>query len=56
MIALASRSRSHTPYRQTKLTHLLKDAIGGNSKTVLLANIHGGARRTVLASRPSQTP
>eukprot|EP00962_Isochrysis_galbana_P036492 scaffold12631_cov82-Isochrysis_galbana.AAC.1 len=43
VVALASRSRSHTPYRQTKLTHLLKDAIGGNSKTVLLANIHTGA-------------
>jgi len=41
VVALGSKSRSHTPYRQSKLTHLLKDAIGGNSKTLLIANIYG---------------
>jgi len=41
VVALASKSRTHTPYRQSKLTHLLKDAIGGNSKTLLIANIYG---------------
>ena len=29
----------HVPYRQSKLTHILKDSIGGNCKTVMVANI-----------------
>lgn len=41
VVALASKGRSHTPYRQSKLTHLLKDSLGGNCKTLLIANIYG---------------
>ena len=33
------RSNDHVPYRQSKLTHILKDSIGGNCKTVMLATI-----------------
>ncbi len=29
----------HVPYRDSKLTYLLQDALGGNSKTVLLATV-----------------
>lgn len=29
----------HVPYFNSKLTHLLKDSLGGNSKTVMIANI-----------------
>lgn len=29
-----SRKEGHIPFRQSKLTHLLKDALGGNCKTV----------------------
>lgn len=41
VVALASKGRSHTPYRQSKLTHLLKDSLGGNCKTLLIANVYG---------------
>lgn len=30
---------SHVPYRESKLTRLLQDSIGGKTKTVLIANI-----------------
>ena len=29
----------HIPYKDSQLTYLLKDSIGGNSKTILIANI-----------------
>lgn len=31
------------PYRQTKLTNILRDALGGNCHTTLIANIWGEA-------------
>lgn len=39
VVALSEKSREHIPYRQCKLTNLLKDSIGGNSKTMMIANI-----------------
>ncbi|XP_073407266.1 kinesin-like protein KIF9 isoform X1 [Dendrobates tinctorius] len=42
IVALADR-RDHVPFRQSKLTHALKDSIGGNCITVLVANIYGEA-------------
>jgi len=39
VIALGEKQRDHVPYRQSKLTNILKDSIGGNSKTVMIANI-----------------
>lgn len=37
IIALAKRDARHVPYRSSKLTHLLKDSLGGNCQTLLIA-------------------
>jgi len=31
--------KNHVPYRDSKLTWLLKDSLGGNCRTVMIANI-----------------
>lgn len=37
VIALGDKKRQHIPYRQTTLTNLLKDSLGGNCRTLLIA-------------------
>jgi kinesin family protein 6/9 len=39
VIALGNKNRDHVPYRQSKLTHLIKDSLGGNCKTTMIANV-----------------
>uniref|UniRef100_A0AAY4CD03 Kinesin motor domain-containing protein n=1 Tax=Denticeps clupeoides TaxID=299321 RepID=A0AAY4CD03_9TELE len=34
----------HICYRDSKLTFLLKDSLGGNAKTCIIANVHPGSR------------
>jgi len=34
-----SDGRDYIPYRQSKLTNMLKDSIGGNAYTIMFANL-----------------
>ncbi|XP_072051741.1 kinesin-like protein KIF15 [Amphiura filiformis] len=34
----------YVPYRDSKLSFLLRDALGGNSKTFIIANVHPGSK------------
>lgn len=39
VLALSDKKRDHVPYRQAKLTNYLRDSLGGNCKTVMIANV-----------------
>lgn len=39
LVEIAEGRQRHVPYRDSKLTFLLKDSLGGNSKTCIIANI-----------------
>jgi kinesin family protein 6/9 len=39
VLALCDKKRDHIPYRQAKLTNNLRDSLGGNCRTVMIANI-----------------
>lgn len=37
--ALTNPNPSHVPYRDSKLTRLLQESLGGNAKTIMIANV-----------------
>ena len=39
LVDLSEGKNRHVPYRDSKLTFILRDSLGGNSKTVIIANI-----------------
>lgn len=39
VIAALASDAKHVPYRESKLTLLLQDSLGGNSKTAMIAHI-----------------
>lgn len=39
VVSACDKKRDHVPYRQSKLTNLLKNSIGGNCRTILVANV-----------------
>jgi kinesin family protein 6/9 len=44
VVSSCDKKREHVPYRQCKLTNILKNSIGGNCKTILIANVYPEAR------------
>jgi hypothetical protein len=43
LVDLSEGKNRHVPYRDSKLTFILRDSLGGNSKTVIIANISPSA-------------
>ncbi|KAH9610512.1 hypothetical protein KSS87_011418 [Heliosperma pusillum] len=39
LVSMSNGKSLHVPYRDSKLTFLLQDSLGGNSKTIIIANI-----------------
>ncbi|MED6164180.1 hypothetical protein PIB30_087175 [Stylosanthes scabra] len=39
LVDVANGKQRHIPYRDSRLTFLLQDSLGGNSKTMIIANV-----------------
>ncbi|XP_068092421.1 kinesin-like protein KIF15 [Hyperolius riggenbachi] len=44
LVDVANGKQRHICYRDSKLTFLLRDSLGGNAKTFIIANVHPGSK------------
>ncbi|XP_072314435.1 kinesin-like protein KIF15 [Eucyclogobius newberryi] len=44
LVDVSNGKNRHICYRDSKLTFLLKDSLGGNAKTYIIANVHPGSK------------
>lgn len=44
LVDVSNGKQRHVCYRDSKLTFLLRDSLGGNAKTAIIANVHPGSR------------
>ncbi|XP_028392417.1 kinesin-like protein KIF15 isoform X2 [Dendronephthya gigantea] len=44
LVDITHGKQRHVPYRDSKLTFLLRDSLGGNARTHIIANVHPSAR------------
>ncbi|XP_053570320.1 kinesin-like protein KIF15 [Bombina bombina] len=44
LVDVANGKQRHICYRDSKLTFLLRDSLGGNAKTYIIANVHPGSK------------
>nr|XP_054748122.1 kinesin-like protein KIF15 [Lytechinus pictus] len=44
LVDIAHGKQRHVPYRDSKLSFLLRDSLGGNAKTYIIANVHPDAK------------
>ncbi|XP_033625827.1 kinesin-like protein KIF15 [Asterias rubens] len=44
LVDISHGKTRHVPYRDSKLSFLLRDSLGGNAKTCIIANVHPGAK------------
>ncbi|KAM8758534.1 kinesin-like protein KIF15 isoform 2-T2 [Rhynchonycteris naso] len=44
LVDVGSGKQRHVCYRDSKLTFLLRDSLGGNARTAIIANVHPGSR------------
>nr|XP_010981073.2 kinesin-like protein KIF15 isoform X1 [Camelus dromedarius] len=44
LVDVGNGKQRHVCYRDSKLTFLLRDSLGGNAKTAIIANVHPGSR------------
>ncbi|VFQ73732.1 unnamed protein product [Cuscuta campestris] len=48
LVDMSNGKSLHVPYRDSKLTFLLQDSLGGNAKTIIIANVSPSSRNRIM--------